>query len=181
MSSGQKKPAQSSSFQQDAPAEVNAVAKTAAKPHLKAKKPQRPSARTKIEQKTTGAAGKPGSQPDSQNVVNGTVKPPEIQETEEPGTALGAAEWNEIEIEDPTEILEDPAIALELTEDPVRLYLKEIGQINLLDADAEFRLAARIEACVRVNSLRQHVRPSPGKERHYRALFNALLLELTTS
>ena len=181
MSSGQKKSAQSTSFQQDAPAEVNAVVKTAVKPHMKAKKPQRPSARAKIEHKTIGAAGKPGSQPGSQKVVNATVKTPEIQDTEEPGTAMGAAEWNEIEIEDPAEILEDPAIALELTEDPVRLYLKEIGQINLLDADAEFRLAARIEACVRVNSVRQHVRPSPGKEKHYRALFTALLSELTTS
>ncbi len=55
-------------------------------------------------------------------------------------------EWSEVPIEDPLEILEDPIIALELSEDPVRLYLKEIGQIHLLDADSEFRLAARIEA-----------------------------------
>ena len=44
------------------------------------------------------------------------------------------------------EILEDPTIAVELSEDPVRLYLKEIGQIDLLDADSEFRLATRIAA-----------------------------------
>ena len=42
-------------------------------------------------------------------------------------------EWNEISIEDPIEILEDPSLAMELSEDPVRLYLKEIGQIHLLD------------------------------------------------
>lgn len=53
---------------------------------------------------------------------------------------------NSIQVEDPLEILEDPAIAVELSEDPVRLYLKEIGQIDLLDADSEFRLAARIAA-----------------------------------
>lgn len=47
--------------------------------------------------------------------------------------------------EDPIEILE-AAIAGDLSEDPVRLYLKEIGRIDLLDADSEFRLAARIEA-----------------------------------
>ena len=48
-------------------------------------------------------------------------------------------------IEDPTEILES-VISTDLSEDPVRLYLKEIGRIDLLDADSEFRLAARIEA-----------------------------------
>lgn len=47
--------------------------------------------------------------------------------------------------EDPTEILE-AALSGDLAEDPVRLYLKEIGRIDLLDADSEFRLAARIEA-----------------------------------
>ena len=41
-------------------------------------------------------------------------------------------DWGEVVAEDPLEILEDPTIALELSEDPVRLYLKEIGQIHLL-------------------------------------------------
>ena len=49
-------------------------------------------------------------------------------------------------VEDPLSLLEIPSLAVELSEDPVRLYLKEIGQINLLDADSEFRLAARINA-----------------------------------
>ncbi|NJN80530.1 MAG: sigma-70 family RNA polymerase sigma factor [Anaerolineales bacterium] len=35
---------------------------------------------------------------------------------------------------------------LEYSEDPVRLYLREIGQVKLLDADSEFRLATLIEA-----------------------------------
>ncbi len=48
-------------------------------------------------------------------------------------------------LEDPIEIL-DAAVSGDLSEDPVRLYLKEIGRIDLLDADSEFRLAARIEA-----------------------------------
>ncbi len=47
--------------------------------------------------------------------------------------------------DDPIEILE-AAAAGDINEDPVRLYLKEIGRIDLLDADSEFRLAARIEA-----------------------------------
>ena len=44
---------------------------------------------------------------------------------------------------------------MELSEDPVRLYLKEIGQIHLLDADSEFRLAARIEAVRFIDAIRE--------------------------
>ena len=78
----------------------------------------------------------------------------EKDETEEPTLVAAAGEeWSEVPIEDPLEILEDPTIALELSEDPVRLYLKEIGQIHLLDADSEFRLAARIEAERRIDLL----------------------------
>ena len=36
--------------------------------------------------------------------------------------------------------------AAENSEDPVRLYLREIGQVKLLDSDSEFRLATLIEA-----------------------------------
>ncbi len=66
-------------------------------------------------------------------------------EPDEPALGQASAEWAELVTEDPLEILEDPTIAVELSEDPVRLYLKEIGQIHLLDADSEFRLATRIE------------------------------------
>lgn len=37
-------------------------------------------------------------------------------------------------------------LAEELSEDPVRLYLREIGQVRLLDAGSEFHLAAMIKA-----------------------------------
>ena len=36
--------------------------------------------------------------------------------------------------------------ALELSDDPVRLYLKEIGRVELLGTDQELWLAARMEA-----------------------------------
>jgi len=39
----------------------------------------------------------------------------------------------------------------ELSQDPVRLYLKEIGQINLLSAKSEFRLSTRNEANTRID------------------------------
>jgi RNA polymerase primary sigma factor len=80
-------------------------------------------------------------------------------------------EWTEVPVEDPLEILEDPSIALELSEDPVRLYLKEIGQINLLDADSEFRLAVRIESERSVQMLEEHIKPEYGEPGHYRQLF----------
>jgi RNA polymerase primary sigma factor len=64
---------------------------------------------------------------------------------------------DELLAEDPLGLLEDPAMVVELSEDPVRLYLKEIGQIHLLDADSEFRLATRIEAERRVLTLKKHL------------------------
>lgn len=42
--------------------------------------------------------------------------------------------------------LRTPEVAAELSEDPVRLYLREIGQVKLLDPDNEFRLSTIIEA-----------------------------------
>lgn len=103
------------------------------------------------------------------------------QEPDESSLAQTREEWGEIVAEDPLEILEDPSIALELSEDPVRLYLKEIGQIHLLDADSEFRLAARIEALVRVETLTNHVKPELGVAGHYRALFVGIVTDLLTS
>jgi len=90
-------------------------------------------------------------------------------------------DWGEVVPEDPLEILEDPTIALELSEDPVRLYLKEIGQIHLLDADSEFRLAARIEAKVRVDAISNHLNTTRINGGRYRQLFANVLNDLLTS
>ena len=100
------------------------------------------------------------------------------QEPDDSALAQSSGEWNELVVEDPLEILEDPSIALELSEDPVRLYLKEIGQIHLLDADSEFRLAVRIEALVRAEKLENNVKPASGVEGHYKALYSAVLDEM---
>ena len=45
---------------------------------------------------------------------------------------------------------------VELSEDPVKLYLREIGQVRLLDVDSEFRLATCIEAEHLLLTLRRH-------------------------
>jgi len=50
--------------------------------------------------------------------------------------------------------LEKLSIALELSDDPVRLYLKEIGRVDLLSTDQELWLAVRMEAFHRLELLR---------------------------
>ncbi len=66
------------------------------------------------------------------------------------------------------------------SEDPVRLYLREIGEIELLSVDHEFWLATRIEAARRVDALnRGHPLARRGKKYSssiYRALFDELLI-----
>ncbi len=103
--------------------------------------------------------------------------------TEEINPAQAGEEWGETEIpvEDPLEILEDPSMAVELSEDPVRLYLKEIGQINLLDAESEFRLAARIEAARYVNTLKKHLDGKHKAAEGNIALFMAVVEDLITA
>ncbi len=68
----------------------------------------------------------------------------------------------------------------ELGEDPVRLYLREIGEIELLSPDHEFWLATRIEAARRVDVLNR-VHPIARRGRQYshsiyRALYDELVI-----
>src|SRR3990172_10474889 len=58
-------------------------------------------------------------------------------------------------LEDEPLDLRSPQLAAELANDPVRLYLCEIGQVKLLDSDREFRLATMIEANRLVMSFRR--------------------------
>ena len=78
-------------------------------------------------------------QDDAVNPEEDGIQPDEDEFLDQSGN------FEEISAEDPLELLENPAYALELAEDPVRLYLREIGQIHLLDANSEFRLATRNE------------------------------------
>jgi RNA polymerase primary sigma factor len=56
--------------------------------------------------------------------------------------------------EDEVVELEELPIAVEMSDDPVRLYLKEIGRVELLEADQELWLAVRMEAYKNLQSLR---------------------------
>ena len=74
----------------------------------------------------------------------------ELEQEEEADLEVGdilpnGEEISDLNVEEPLN-LSIPALAVELSGDPVRLYLREIGQVKLLDADSEFRLATMIEA-----------------------------------
>ena len=83
-------------------------------------------------------------------------------------------EEDEETTEDPIEILE-AAIAGDLSEDPVRLYLKEIGRIDLLDADSEFRLAARIEADRLIDHILINVEVEKGVEGYFTTIYTTVV------
>jgi RNA polymerase primary sigma factor len=69
----------------------------------------------------------------------------ELELAGDPEESLSVGEeLNGLGVEDTLE-LDRVELAAELSEDPVRLYLREIGQVKLLDAPREFRLAAMIE------------------------------------
>ena len=127
---------------------------------------------------------------------------PQLAETEEPDDE--ALSFHDEDLEDLTQedtfkLLNDPRLVTEISEDPVRLYLKEIGNIDLLDSDQEFWLSTRLEGAKRLDLLgRQHplarsprraVASQPGtspiKTRSAkpspRNLYHALFEELATS
>jgi RNA polymerase primary sigma factor len=103
----------------------------------------------------------------------------EENESEEPNPAAVGEDWTDLTLEDTLETLGPSMVALELSEDPVRLYLKEIGQINLLDADSEFRLAARIEADRHIDTLFNHI-PVDSAHR-YQQVFMTVSKEMITA
>jgi RNA polymerase primary sigma factor len=85
----------------------------------------------------------------------------------------------------PEEDLEDALtlrsheLAAELSEDPVRLYLREIGQVKLLDSDSEFRLATLSEADRHLATFRK-LKQRKGVSQAA-SVYRSLLLEMLTS
>jgi RNA polymerase primary sigma factor len=85
-----------------------------------------------------------------------------------------------VDREEPLALVKEPRLASELSEDPVRLYLKEIGSIQLLDTDQEFWLSTRIAANRWVDSLnRGHPLARDGAVSTAK-IFDALYDELST-
>ena len=99
----------------------------------------------------------------------------EPEEAQTPGEGL-----NGLETEEPLE-LDRIELAAEMSEDPVRLYLREIGLVKLLDAAGEFRLAAMLEGrrvlllTMRRRRMGKQDPDSPTKAA-YRALLSDMLI-----
>ena len=79
-------------------------------------------------------------------------------EADEIGFDSGEGEPGEDELEEIEEegLEAEPAVSLaELADDPVRMYLKEIGQVPLLDSDREVWLATQMLAAQRIHQLKE--------------------------
>jgi RNA polymerase primary sigma factor len=103
-----------------------------------------------------------------------------IEEPDQSALSLEEQDVESLAKEEPLELLDNPNLVMELSEDPVRLYLKEIGGIDLLDTDHEFWLATRLETARRIEAInRGHAHVKRGEastpQNIYRILFNELL------
>lgn len=140
-----------------------------------------------------GASDKGDSGEDLQDIKDAALPVQEIAETlsksgseehggpDEDALSREEDELKKIEKEKPTVSIEDPGMTIELSDDPVRLYLREIGGIDLLNPDQEFWLATQTEASRRVESLtRQHPLIRTGDSLS-QGIFEALYEELLTA
>ena len=78
------------------------------------------------------------------------------------------------ELEIPVEQLEEQAIV----DDPVRMYLHEIGRVHLLTAETEKVLARKLEEGKRINEIRQGYLQGYGKSPSATEIILAMLKEL---
>jgi len=102
-----------------------------------------------------------------------------VMEPEENRVAVESL--NGLEIEEPLE-LDRAELAAEMSEDPVRLYLREIGQVKLLDAPREFRLAAILAGRrVVLLTMRRHRMGKKNSASPTRAAYHFLLSDLLTA
>jgi RNA polymerase primary sigma factor len=130
-------------------------------------KPTRPAVRAQLSARTEN------EQPVEPTVDDGSF--PGGDDNVDPPAELIVEEWNELNQDGSLDLSVDALLTSEISEDPVRLYLKEIGQISLLDADSEFRLAARIEAFGLLKTLENKYHGDN------RALFEQIVRELISA
>ena len=73
-----------------------------------------------------------------------------------------------------------PKVTAESSDDPVRLYLKEIGQVDLLDVDHEFWLATQLEATKMLDQAEHQHPPEKRGELEIETIYRSLYNDLTT-
>jgi len=113
----------------------------------------------------------------------------EDTEIHEPGPNDLSEEAEDLESiarEEPLSVLDDPKLVIEMSDDPVRLYLREIGGIDLLDTDREFWLSTQLEAVRRIDLLsRGHPiarkQDDEGEDSNVQSIYQALFVELKTA
>jgi hypothetical protein len=76
-----------------------------------------------------------------------------IEEPDPATLSLEEQNFESLVKEEPLELFDNPNLVMELSEDPVRLYLKEIGGIDLLDTDREFWLSTRLKRAAILRAL----------------------------
>jgi RNA polymerase primary sigma factor len=93
------------------------------------------------------------------NADGGADDDAELDEGETLLADSGPGEDDLEEIEEEDLELDPETLMAELADDPVRMYLKQIGQVSLLDADREIWLATQMWGAQRVVSLRKREHP----------------------
>lgn len=105
----------------------------------------------------------------------------EVEDEPEPDEeALNIVESEDDDIDSP-ESVPIPSLLTELGDDPVRLYLRDIGAIDLLEVDQEFWLAARMTAMRRIDLIRREHPKALKSEGSAKGVYQALHDEMTTA
>src|SRR4030043_827324 len=103
-----------------------------------------------------------------------------IDEPDEMLLVKVAEEISKLPDDESLELLK-PTSDTELGEDPIRLYLREIGEIELLSIDHEFWLATRIEAARRGDGPNRGHPLARGGRQYSTSIYQALFEELVTA
>jgi RNA polymerase primary sigma factor len=100
----------------------------------------------------------------------------------EPAEEELAAELQKLEEELKQEVIKVEKVVRstgETSDDPVRLYLKEIGRVDLLDIDHEFWLATQVDAINRLERIREEHNIIRGDKGATEAVYRSLYIQIT--